>query len=187
MAAPSTEFASHETSIPGLVVFDVSRIDDSRGGFQEKFHKEKLVQSGLPESFNVVQTSVSFNVTGTTRGLHAEPWDKYVSLVDGTAFAAYVDLREGDTYGTIAEVELRSDIAVFIPAGVANSFQCLTPVYYLYNVNQHWTPDAYERYSFFNLADPDLAIEWPIPLSDAVLSERDVAHPLLRDTQPIAG
>src|SRR5262245_60533424 len=116
----------------------------------------------VPE--RIVQTSVAFNLQGATRGFHAEPWDKYISLIDGRAHAGYVDLRQGPSYGVVVEVELRPDNAVFVPAGVANSYQCLTALHYLYSVNRHWTPDAYERYTFVNLADPDIGIDWPIPL-----------------------
>ncbi len=37
-----------------------------------------------------------------------------------------------------------------------------------------------------NLADPELAIEWPIPLSECTLSEADKNHPLLADAVPMA-
>lgn len=186
MSAPTTGFVRHDTSIPGLLTFDIGRVEDSRGWFQEKFHAEKLAQAGLPREFSVVQTSISYNFRGATRGFHAEPWNKYVSLVDGHACAFYVDLRKGNSFGTVVEVELRPDVAVFVPAGVGNSYQCLTDLHYIYSVDQHWTPDAYERYTFVNLADPDIAAAWPIPLSEALLSEKDIAHPMLRDTRPIA-
>lgn len=185
MAVPQTRFTGQVTAISGLLVFDVTRVNDSRGWFQEKYHREKLVTAGLPEAFRVVQTSVSFNRLGATRGFHAEPWDKYISIIDGRAHAAYLDLREGPTYGQVVEVELRGDNAVLAPAGVANSYQCLTDLYYLYSVNQHWSPDAYDRFSFVNLADPDVGIDWPIPLEQALLSEKDVNHPLLRDVKAI--
>ncbi|WIE83449.1 dTDP-4-dehydrorhamnose 3,5-epimerase [Curtobacterium sp. MCPF17_021] len=184
MSAPSTKFVRRTTDISGLLIFDVTRVEDDRGWFQEKYHREKLLDAGFPADFDVVQTSVAFNKEGSTRGLHAEPWDKYISIIDGEAYAAYVDLREGPGFGQMVTVTLRPDVAVFLPAGVANSYQCLSPLHYLYAVNKHWTPDAYDRYSFVNLADPDLAIDWPIPLSEALLSAKDQQHPFLRDAVP---
>jgi dTDP-4-dehydrorhamnose 3,5-epimerase len=186
MGSSTTQFTGATTEIPGLLLFDVTRVEDSRGWFQEKFHREKLVDVGLPATFSVVQTSVVFNEQGSTRGFHAEPWDKYISVIDGDAFAAYVDLRAGATFGTVVTARLRPETAVFVPAGVANSYQCLSALHYLYSVNQHWTPDAYERYTFVNLADPDLAVEWPIPLGDAILSEKDEGHPFLREVAPVS-
>jgi dTDP-4-dehydrorhamnose 3,5-epimerase len=74
---------------------------------------------------------------------------------------------------------------MFVPTGVGNSYQCLTDdLYYLYSVNQHWTPD-YEKYSFVNLADPTLGVQWPIPLEDAILSDKDRNHPMIKDVTPL--
>src|SRR3712207_7930134 len=50
---------------------------------------------GVPD-FGPVQNNMSFNTTaGATRGIHAEPWDKFVSLARGRIFGAWVDLRPG--------------------------------------------------------------------------------------------
>ncbi len=187
MAVATTEFSTHTTDIPGLLIFDVTSVGDERGYFQEKFQKAKLVAAGLPESFNVVQNSLSYNKeAGVTRGFHAEPWDKYISVVTGKVFAAYLDLRAGDGFGKVVTVEITPNIAVYLPEGVANSFQTLEPdTYYLYSVNAHWSADNYDKYSFVNLADPTLAVEWPIALDQAVVSERDRNHPLLSDIQPM--
>lgn len=186
MGVPTTEVTGHTTDIPGLLIFDVTKVGDERGFFQEKFHKEKLVAAGLPEAFNVVQNSLAFNKKGVTRGFHAEPWDKYVSIINGEAFVAYVDLRKGDSFGKVVTLTLTPEKAVFVPAGVGNSYQCLTDdLYYLYSVNQHWTPDAYEKYTFVNLADPTLNVSWPIALDTAILSDKDKNHPLLADVKPM--
>ena len=186
MGVPTTEVTGHTTDIPGLLIFDVTKVGDDRGYFQEKFHKAKLVAAGLPKAFNVVQNSIAFNKKGVTRGFHAEPWDKYVSVVNGEAFVAYVDLRKGDSFGTVVTLTLNPEKAVFVPAGVGNSYQCLTDdLYYIYSVNQHWTPDAYEKYTFVNLADPKLGVTWPIALDQAILSDKDRNHPMLADAKPM--
>ncbi len=187
MATPTTEFSAHQTDIPGLIFFDVTSVGDDRGWFQEKFHKAKLVEAGMPEAFNVVQNSLSYNKErGVTRGFHAEPWDKYISVVTGEVFCAYVDLRAGDTFGTVVTTTLTPNTAVFLPQGVANSFQTLTDdTYYLYSVNAHWSADKYDEYMFVNLDDPDLNVQWPIPLAEATMSDRDRNHPMLKDVTPM--
>ena len=43
-----------------------------------------------------------------------------------------------------------------------------------------------KTYTFVNLADPELAIEWPIPLAEATVSEADLNHPMLADVVPMA-
>ena len=187
MAVPTTEFSARLTDIPGLIIFDVTSVGDERGYFQEKFQKAKLVAAGLPESFNIIQNSLSYNKdAGVIRGFHAEPWDKYISVITGKVFCAYLDLRKGDSFGKLVTVEIDSNVAVFLPEGVANSFQTLEPdTYYLYSVNAHWSADNYDKYSFVNLGDPALNVAWPIPLVDSVMSERDKNHPMLADVTPL--
>jgi dTDP-4-dehydrorhamnose 3,5-epimerase len=185
--AATTEFISNKTDIPGLIIFDVTYIKDERGYFQEKYQKAKLVEAGLPESFNVVQNSLSYNKErGVTRGFHAEPWDKYISVVTGRVFAAYVDLRKGDTFGKLVTVEITPNKAVFLPRGVANSFQTLEPeTYYLYSVNSHWSSNNYDKYCSVNLTDPDIAVSWPVKLDEAIISVRDHNHPMLNTVKPM--
>ena len=186
MSVPTTEYTSHTTSIPGLLFFNVTDVSDERGYFQEKFQKEKLIKSGLPESFTIVQNSLSYNKdAGVNRGIHAEPWDKYITVITGKVFAAYVDLREGDTFGKVVTTIIDKNTAVYLPEGVGNSFQTLEPdTNYLYSVNSHWSADNYDKYCFVNLADKDLGIEWPIALDQSIMSERDRNHPLLGNVLP---
>jgi dTDP-4-dehydrorhamnose 3,5-epimerase len=186
MPAPTTEFHSQTTDIPGLLIFEVTSMPDERGWFQEKYHHKKLVAAGLPPNFATVQTSVSYNKkAGVIRGFHAEPWDKYISVLSGRIFCAYVDLRKGESFGKTVTVEIDNNKAVYLPRGIGNSFQTLTDdVYYIYNVNDYWTTEAHERQSFANLADPAINIPWPIPLSESTMSERDRNHPLLADIKP---
>lgn len=186
---PTTVFKATTTDIPGLLVFDIDYPKDERGYYQENFHKAKLVEAGLPEEFTVVQTNVSFNKKpGVTRGFHAEPWNKYLSIVSGKVFVAYVDLREGPSFGKTFSMELDKNKAIYLPEGVANAFQTLEDdTYYIYSVDAHWYAEAYNQYCFVNLADKDVGINWPIPLSEAVLSERDQNHPMLTDAKKFIG
>jgi len=187
MGIPTTEVIGHTTDIPGLLIFNVSYVGDERGYFQEKYQKAKLVAAGLPETFNVIQNSLSYNKeVGVTRGFHAEPWDKYISVVTGRVFCAYVDLRKGDGFGKVVTVELDANKTIYLPKGVANSFQTLEPdTHYLYSVNKHWSADDLDKYCFANLADPDIGVTWPIPLGEAVMSDRDKNHPMLKDVKPL--
>jgi len=187
MAVPTTEFKASQTDIPGLLVFDVTSVGDDRGWFQEKYQKAKLVSAGLPESFSVVQTNVAYNKEkGVARGLHAEPWEKYISVIKGQAFVAYVDLRAGDNFGKIVTLEIDNNKAIFVPQGVANSYQTLEEdTYYVYSVSAHWSQELYDKYVSLNMADSQLNITWPIPLDNAVVSERDRNHPMLKDIKPM--
>ncbi|WEK61987.1 MAG: bifunctional dTDP-4-dehydrorhamnose 3,5-epimerase family protein/NAD(P)-dependent oxidoreductase [Candidatus Microbacterium colombiense] len=173
-----------ETGIPGLLVVDLPVHGDSRGWFKENWQREKMVAAGLPD-FGPVQNNISFNdAVGTTRGIHAEPWDKWVSVATGKIFGAWVDLREGESFGRVFTTEIDPSRAILVPRGVGNSYQTLVPdTAYAYLVNDHWSPDA--EYSFLNLADETAAIAWPIPLADVEISAKDLAHPRLADVTPI--
>jgi dTDP-4-dehydrorhamnose 3,5-epimerase len=143
-----------------------------------------MIAAGLPD-FGPVQNNVSFNDTaGTTRGIHAEPWDKFISVATGRIFGAWVDLRSGPTFGTAFSTELDPSRAVFVPRGVGNAFQTLEPnTAYIYLVNDHYSPDA--AYTSVNLGDETVAINWPIPLERAELSAKDRAHPRLAEVTPV--
>ncbi|MBW4042630.1 MAG: sugar nucleotide-binding protein [Acidobacteria bacterium] len=172
------------TSIPGLVLVDLPVPGDNRGWFKENWQREKLLALGLPD-LGPVQNNISFNdAVGTTRGIHAEPWDKYVSVATGRIFGAWVDLREGPTFGAVVTAELDPSRAILVPRGVGNSYQTLeADTAYTYLVNAHWSPDA--EYTFLNLADETAAIEWPIPLDQVEISAKDLAHPRLADVVPM--
>lgn len=173
-----------ETSIPGLFVINLVVHGDNRGWFKENYQKAKMEALGLP-AFNVVQNNFSYNEeVGVTRGLHAEPWEKFISVANGKVFGAWVDLRAGDSFGQTFSIEITPDIAVFVPRGVANGYQTLEPnVTYTYLVNEHWSPDA--KYTFVNLFDSELNITWPIAKVDSIVSEKDEKHPMLADVIPM--
>ena len=176
--------SSHDTGIPGLVLWELPVHGDSRGWFKENWQREKMVAAGLPD-FGPVQNNVAFNdAVGTTRGIHAEPWDKWISIASGRVFGAWVDLREGPTFGAVFTAELDPSRAIFVPRGVGNAYQTLEPeTTYAYLVNDHWSPEA--AYTFVNLADETVAIPWPIPLDSAEVSEKDRAHPSLTGVTPV--
>jgi dTDP-4-dehydrorhamnose 3,5-epimerase len=93
-------------------------------------------------------------------------------------------LREGPGFGKTFTMEITPDKAVFVPRGVANGYQTLEEnVTYTYLVNAHWSPEA--QYTFVNMQDPALGIDWPIPISDDLISEKDKTHPYLKDVVPV--
>ena len=174
------------TPIEGLLVVDLEVHSDSRGWFKENWQRAKMVELGVPD-FGPVQQNMSFNTTaGATRGIHAEPWDKFVSLARGRIFGAWVDLRPGPGFGTVFTLEMGVQTAVFVPRGVGNAYQTLEDeTAYSYLVNDHWSLAAKKSYTFVNLADETLAIDWPIPLEQAELSAADRAHPRLPAVVPM--
>ena len=178
------QLAPVETGILGLVLWELPLHGDNRGWFKENWQHEKMTALGLAD-FGPVQNNISFNDTvGTTRGIHAEPWDKWVSVATGRIFGAWVDLREGPTFGVSFTAEIDPSRAIFVPRGVGNAYQTLEPdTAYTYLVNDHWSANA--AYTFLNLADETVAIAWPIPLSDVEISAKDLLHPRLDGVTPV--
>lgn len=174
MSLPALE----TTPIPGLLVVRLDRRDDDRGFFKENWQRDKMLAIGLPD-FGPVQNNVSFNADrGVTRGIHTEPWDKFVSLATGRIFGAWVDMREGESFGATFTLEMDTSVAVFVPRGVGNSYQTLEDATsYTYLVNEHWRPGI--AYPALALDDPAAAIAWPIPLAEAIISEKDQNNPTL--------
>lgn len=179
-----SELKVTESPIKGLYVVNLVVHDDNRGWFKESYQKAKMEALGLPE-FKIVQNNFSYNEEkGVTRGLHAEPWEKFISVANGSVFGAWTDLRDGPDFGKTFALEITSDIAVFVPRGVANGYQTLTEnVTYTYLVNAHWSPDT--QYTFVNLFDESLGIKWPISKEQAIISDKDAGHPNLSNVTPM--
>ena len=186
MFDPSTynELEVSEAPIPGFYVVKLPVHGDNRGWFKENYQKEKMEALGLP-AFDVVQNNFSFNVEkGVTRGLHAEPWEKFISVANGRVFGAWVDLRAGDSFGKTFSLEINPGVAVFVPRGVANGYQTLDEnIVYTYLVSAHWSPET--KYVAVNAFDPSLGIEWPIGKDEAITSEKDDNNPLLSAVSPL--
>lgn len=167
------------TDIDGLLIINLELHKDARGWFKENWQRQAFVAAGLPD-FGPVQNNISFNEkAGVTRGLHAEPWDKFVSVATGAVFGAWCDLRaDSPTYGATVTQRIEPDTAVFVPRGVANGFQALhDATSYTYLVNDHYSPEA--SYTSVNL---DM-IDWPLKPSE--ISAKDRQHPQLADATPM--
>lgn len=184
------ELAAHTVqSIPGLIEFDIPVHGDNRGWFKENFQKKKMLPLGFPESFfkdDKLQNNVSLSKKGVLRGLHAEPWDKYISVADnGRVIGAWVDLRQGSSFGNVYQTIIDASKGIYVPRGVANGFQVLSEtVSYSYLVNDYWALELKSHYAFVNYADPALGITWN-DIDKAEVSEADKQHPLLKDVKPI--
>jgi len=170
--------------IAGLLVIRLPVHRDARGWFKENWQREKMLALGLPD-FGPVQNNISFNERrGATRGIHAEPWDKLLSVASGRVFGAWVDLRAGPGFGTTFHCEIGPETAVFVPRGVGNAFQALEDATsYTYLVNDHWRPGT--AYPALDLGDTDAAIPWPIGLDRAEISVKDRGNPRLTDVAPV--
>lgn len=177
---------ARHTEIPGLTAIELDVHVDERGSFREAFHAKDLRELGLPE-LEPVQLNVSESRYGVIRGIHAEPWEKYIHVASGTAFAAIVDLRiDEPTFGQVETFELSTGQALWLPEGVGNSFAATSEeLVYAYLVPEHWRVDA--EYPAVAYDDPALGIDWPIPEGRRIVSDKDRQNPTLAEAFPDIG
>ncbi len=173
-----------DTPIAGLLRINQELHQDDRGWFVENYQQQKLLGKDFPD-FVPVQNNISYNKKkGSTRGMHAEPWDKYVSIAYGKSFVAWVDLRMGKGFGAVHSQTIEPGVAYFVPRGVANGYQSLVDdTVYTYLVNAHWSPDA--QYQALSIHDASLAIDWPIAASNMIVSDKDMLNPDLKNITPM--
>ena len=171
-----------QTGIEGLVVIEPKVFGDARGYFFEVFNEGEFAGKVTPVHF--VQDNESKSKYGVVRGLHFQKGvhaqAKLVRVVSGAVLDVAVDLRPGSqTYGKWYAEELTGENhrMMFIPRGFAHGFSVLSEeVIFQYKCDNFYCPSA-EGAVAWN--DPDLAIDWRIPESDIILSEKDKHHPFL--------
>ncbi len=170
---------------PLLGVFEITLdvLEDERGSFREAWQAEKMAEQGLP-IIQPVQQNIAESKYGVLRGIHAEPWDKYIHIVQGMVFAAIVDLRQDSpTFGTHKTFSLHSGNALFVPKGMGNSYLVTSEsAHYSYLVTAHWQPG--QSYPAVAYNDPDLAIAWPMSPEEMIISEKDKANQTMRQLFP---
>lgn len=183
-AKQDQDLSIQTTEIPGLLVVNKKVRHDARGWFMEAWQREEMLRAGLPD-LGPVQMNISHNdVRGTLRGIHTEPWDKYVGIINGKAFVAFVDLREGPSFSKTHYQEIDPSVSVFVPRGVGNSYLTLTDnLDYAYLVNAHWRPGV--AYPALRYNDPTVSIPWPLPEHELLPSDKDRSTPFLNDVEPI--
>ena len=72
--------------------------------------------------------------------------------------------------------------SVYCPMGFAHGFCVLSDVADVMYKQSNYYADPTERGIAYN--DPDVAIEWPLPIEELIPSQRDASAPLLRDIEP---
>lgn len=173
-----------ETGISGLVLILPRIFSDTRGYFYESF-SQKIFEENVA-NVRFVQDNQSYSKYGVVRGLHfqKEPHaqSKLVRIVSGKVLDIVVDIRkDSSTYGKVFSVELSSDnhLQLFIPKGFAHGFSVLSPdAIVQYKSDEYYAPES-EGGIIWN--DPDLNIDWGLPLEDIILSEKDTKLPKFRD------
>lgn len=170
-----------ETPLSGVVILKPKVFGDARGFFVETFRASTFSPLGLPQ---FVQDNQSRSRRGVLRGLHYQlvnPQGKLVRVSRGRVFDVAVDVRQDSpTFGQWAGVVLddTDHCQFFIPPDFAHGFVVLSDeADFVYKCTNYYDP-ASEAGIAWN--DPDIGIEWPAEVLDAVtLSDKDSALPTL--------
>lgn len=176
-----------EQKIKGVWVIEPKRFGDARGYFSEVFKLDEFHEHVGPVEF--IQDNESFSSHGVLRGLHFQRGEysqaKLVRVSRGIVLDVAVDLRgDSPTFGQHVAVELSADNGrqLFIPRGFAHGFVVLSDyAQFQYKVDNVYAPQS-EATLQFN--DPVLGIDWRLPESEMLLSEKDKAGMLLKDIKP---
>jgi len=171
--------------LPGLWIIEPAVHGDERGFFSETYRRSWHDDVGIPAGVQFVQDNHSRSSHGVVRGMHFHVGPgvaKLVRCARGRVLDVAVDLRRGSpTYGRWEGVELDDEELreLYVPIGFAHGFCVLSDVAdVIYKQTAYYDP-AVERGIAWN--DPDIAIRWPLPVAELIVSERDAAAPRLSE------
>jgi dTDP-4-dehydrorhamnose 3,5-epimerase len=175
-----------KTEIPDLVIIKNKVFEDARGYFTEAYNEKNFKANGI--NINFCQDNRSKSSYGVIRGLHYQlnpaSQSKLVSVIVGKVYDVAVDLRKGSpTFGKWVGVELSDEnhLQFLIPQGFAHGFSVLSETaIFSYKCDNFYTPEL-DRGIMYN--DPALNIDWKIPADKALISDKDLKHPLLKDAE----
>lgn len=168
-----------KTGIDGLLFIQHNRFDDQRG-FYKELSLLPDVNQHLPTPFVVKQLNQARSLPNVIRGIHAEQWNKLVTVTQGVCFSAIVDLRPDSAgFGTVETFLLGTEGdalngSLYIPAGLGNSLCVVSgPIDYIYAVDQLYRDrdQTYDR--AISVFDSELNIPWPIAKDQLICSDRD--------------
>ncbi|MDE6226144.1 MAG: dTDP-4-dehydrorhamnose 3,5-epimerase [Muribaculaceae bacterium] len=173
-----------KTDIEGVVILEPRVFNDSRGYFFESYNKKTFDSEVCPVEF--VQDNESCSSRGVMRGLHFQrpphAQAKLVRCVRGAVLDVAVDIRKGSpTFGKYVSCLLTEENhrQFFIPRGFAHGFAVISDTaVFQYKCDNYYAPEADGGIS---ILDPSLGIDWGFPFEEAILSDKDKKHPLLKD------
>ncbi len=174
-----------KTKLDGVFILKPRLFEDERGYFFESYSQREFDEKIRPIRF--VQDNESMSSYGVMRGLHYQrmPYtqSKLLRCVRGAVLDVAVDIRRGSpTFGQHVAAELTEEnkLMFFVPRGFAHGFSVLSETaVFQYKCDNFYHPEADAGIS---LMDESLGIDWRIPIEKAILSQKDLRHPALKDS-----
>ena len=175
------------TNIDDLIVFEPKVWGDERGYFFESFSKNAMKAEGFDHEW--IQDNEAFSERGVLRGLHYQkaPFGqtKLVRVASGEVLDVVVDIRKkSKTYGKSFSIILSGSNKkqLLVPKGFAHGYVVISPTaLFLYKVDNVYNPDMEEGIKF---DDPNLGINWILPMDEMVLSNKDMLLPEFENHVP---
>ena len=172
-----------ETKLKGCFILEPTVFKDPRGCFFESFNQNKFSEL-IGQQIKFVQDNESFSSKGVLRGLHFQTGDdaqaKLVRVIKGKVLDVVVDMRkESPTFSKYFSIELSEEnkTQLFVPRGFAHGFIVLSETaIFSYKCDNFYNKDSEQglRYD-----DPALGIDWKLPSSEFIVSEKDLVLPTL--------
>jgi len=156
---------------------------DDRGFFSETYRRGVMAELGIAEE--LVQDNHSRSRHGIVRGMHFQIGAgaaKLVRCARGAIFDVVVDLRKSSpTFGQWEGFELTDENLhiAYCPIGFAHGFCVLSDVADVMYKQSNYYADETER--GISYKDPDVGIEWPLPVDELDPSQRDANAPTLAE------
>jgi len=158
---------------------------DERGSFMESFN-EREIEKALGRKILFCQDNQAFSKKRVLRGLHYQlpPFSqsKLVRVTEGKVLDIVVDVRKGSpTFGQYFSCELSAEnqLQLFIPRGFAHGYITLSETsIFIYKVDQFYN---FESEGSITPNDSALGIDWQLPQSEWIQSEKDKKHPTLAE------
>jgi len=173
-----------KTNINGVYIIEPKIFKDERGYFFESYNEAEFIKNGITNRF--IQDNQSKSSYGVIRGLHCQLGQysqaKLVRVLQGKVLDVAVDIRRNSpTFGKHVAVELSDENMrqLFIPRDFLHGFSVLSDTaVFAYKVD-----NFYNKESEFGIRydDPQIGIDWKVPLNKVLTSEKDRIAKGLKD------
>jgi dTDP-4-dehydrorhamnose 3,5-epimerase len=190
LAAKSRTMKMHieRLEIPDILLAKPNKHTDQRGFFRKTFRADILAVHGIEAAF-VQDNQVHSVQKNVLRGLHFQrpphAQGKLIRCTRGAILDITVDIRVGSpTYAHHVAVELSATnwLQLWIPPGFAHGYMTLErDCEVIYKATDYYAPECDCGIAW---NDPALAIDWRLPDSEIILSDKDRRQPCLADVAP---
>ncbi|MBT3236623.1 MAG: dTDP-4-dehydrorhamnose 3,5-epimerase [Bdellovibrionales bacterium] len=173
-----------KTEIEGLTLVKPRVFEDDRGHFFESYNQESMKEGDI--NCNFIQDNQSYSCYGTIRGMHLQTGEyaqsKLVRVIKGAVLDVVADVRpQSTTFGKWFSVKLTDSNyqQLFIPKGMAHGFAVLSQdAIFQYKVDNYYHQLSESGFKF---DDPELNIDWLLPINERITSSKDQKLPSFSD------